>query len=130
MKRNEVRTFALHRIVDAQNSGLSFEPDDKIINSVLNDHFLEYKEISGIELLCDFDIKSFVTGNPLHRNQQIKPVDEKSFRLLIPAIPEHEILQWVLYQAGKAEVIKPAGLRGKVHKKAQKIADNHRKQTS
>jgi predicted DNA-binding transcriptional regulator YafY len=54
-------------------------------------------------------------------------VDEKSFRLLIPAIPEHEILQWVLYQAGKAEVIKPASLRSKVRKKAQKIADNHRK---
>ena len=127
LKRNEVRTFALHRIVSAKNSGRCFEPDDKIINSVLNDHFLEYKEISGIELLCDFDIKSFVTGSPLHRHQQIEPVDEKSFRLLIPAIPEHEILQWVLYQAGKAEVIKPASLRSKVRKKAQKIAEKHRK---
>lgn len=126
LKRNEVRTFALHRIVDAQKSGLFFEPDDKIISSVLNDHFLEYKEISGIELRCDVEIKSFVTGTPLHRNQQIEPVDNKSFRLLIPAMVEHEILQWVLYQAGKAELVKPASLRSKIRKKAQKIAGNHR----
>ena len=127
LMRDEIRTFALHRIVATRQTGLFFEPDDDIINSVLNDHFLEYEEIFDIELLCNFDIKSFVTGSPLHRNQKIVPVNKKSFKLLIPAIPEHEILQWALYQAGKVEVLKPAGLRDKVRKTARKIADNHRK---
>ncbi|MFA7231716.1 MAG: WYL domain-containing protein, partial [Victivallaceae bacterium] len=39
--RNEVRNFAVHRITQAVKTGLFFDPDNKIIDRVLNDQFLD-----------------------------------------------------------------------------------------
>lgn len=125
--RDEVRNFAVHRIVEAVPTGKFFEPDFAIIDSVLNDRFLDYDNLTGIELRCRNRIKSYLIGKPLHREQEIVPDDDTHFLLHIPAMPEHELIQWTLFQAGDVEIITPVELRAKVFAAAQAIAAQHRR---
>ena len=127
--REEVRNFAVHRIVRADKTGRFFEPDFAIIDSVLHDRFLDYAEVTGIEWRCDNSIKSHLVGNPLHREQEIVPDGDTRFRLCIPALPEHEIVQWTLYQAGAAEILTPPELRQKVVEASRVITQKHEKQS-
>jgi len=41
-------------------------------------------------------------------------------------MPEHEVIQWTLYQSGKAEIITPIEMRQKVQAAANTIAQNHK----
>lgn len=123
--RREIRNFAVHRMRSATALETTFAPDMKIINSLLEDHFLNYREITDIKLLCDNRIKNFVEASPLHRNQTITPYDDNHFLLLLPSHPEHEIIQWILYQAGQAQLLEPVFLRNKISHAAAEIAAKH-----
>ncbi len=123
--RHEIRNFAIHRMVVATASTRDFEPDRKIINGLLDDKFLTYAEITDIKLLCDNRIRNFVEASPLHRHQTLEPCGQEHFLLLLPAMPEHEIIQWILYQAGNAQLLEPAFLRETINHAATVIATAH-----
>jgi hypothetical protein len=66
--------------------------------------------VENIEIICENELKTFIKAKPFHEAQKIKSHDKEHFLLLIPAAPEHEIVKWVMYQSGKAKLIKPAAL--------------------
>jgi predicted DNA-binding transcriptional regulator YafY len=123
--RNEVRNFAINRITSAVELPTGFEPDAAIINSVINDCFLEYDNISDIKILCAREIKPHIVGKPLHRKQNIETISDAEFILHIPSMPEHELFQWLLAQTGSAQLLEPQKLRDKVKKIAEKIVNLH-----
>lgn len=123
--RREIRNFAIHRITGAECCGKYFEPDQAIIDSVLNEHFLEYSEVRNITIRCANGIRNYVLSNPLVRDQALAPDGAGHFFLHIPAMPEHEIIQWVLFQGGEAELLQPVELRKKLVDAAQKISKKH-----
>ena len=123
--RNQVRNFAVHRIVKAKPSGKFFDPDHRIIAGVLNGHFLEYSEVSDISVRCVNAIRNYVLSNPLANNQHLTSDCSGHFILFIPTMPEHEIIQWILFQGGNVELLEPARLRGKIVEAAQKIVKKH-----
>ncbi|MDD3127235.1 MAG: WYL domain-containing protein [Candidatus Izemoplasmatales bacterium] len=125
LKRNQRRTFAIHRIVAAAKSGKYFEPDEKIISSTTADNFLEYNRIENVKILCHKSIKSFLAAKPLHTEQIIEKVDNEHFSVLVPSVPEPEIIHWVLYQAGLARVLEPMPLKKMVKTAAKKIMQEH-----
>jgi len=124
--RDEIRSFAIHRIVAATKKGSYFEPDSKIINDLNEDKFLDYDEVKDIKIICDNDIKNFIEATPLHKDQSTEKFNDKQLLLTIPAMVEHELIQWVLYQAGMAEIKSPTEMRQKVQAAAQKIAQKHK----
>lgn len=125
--RREIRNFAVHRVSKATALEATFYPDKSIVNRLLDDHFLDYQEIAGIRLLCNNRVKNFVEASPLHRDQAIEPYDGDRFLLLLPSMPEHEIIQWTLYQAGQVQLLEPAFLREKISRAAAVIAAAHDK---
>ncbi|MDD5697881.1 MAG: WYL domain-containing protein [Victivallaceae bacterium] len=125
--RQEIRNFAMHRIVEAEHGNKYFEPDQQIIDSLLNDHFLEYLEVSDIQVRCANSIRGYVLSNPLHRCQTFTPDGPNYFLLHIPAMPEHELIQWVLYQGGNVELRHPVELCSKIADAAEKILEKHTK---
>jgi predicted DNA-binding transcriptional regulator YafY len=123
--RNVVRSFAVHRIIKAQNTGLYFELDQALIKRTAAGDFLEYPQIENIEIVCANELKSFIKVKPFHPAQTFTKYDDTHFLLKIPAVPEHEIVKWVLYQSGHAKLIKPAQLKLKINDIAKNIAEIH-----
>jgi len=124
--RNEIRNFAIHRIFAATKKEKYFTPDSKIINDLNEDKFLDYDEITDIKILCDHSIKNYLEATPLHKDQSLKKLNDNQLLLNLPSMPEHEVIQWTLYQSGKAQIITPIEMRRKVQTAAQEIAQKHR----
>ncbi len=125
--RDETRNFAIHRIVAATAKDESFIPDSKIINDLNEDKFLEYDKVENIEIICNNSIKNFIEATPLHKDQITEKLNDEQTILKLPSMVEHELIQWVLYQAGVAEIISPKEIRQKVQAAAQKIVQRHNK---
>ncbi len=123
--RNEVRSFAIHRIDKAEPSGRFFESDQELIKRVGNGDFLQYDKIENIEIICENELKSFLEAKPFHPSQIIKHYDNEHILLSIPAAPEHEIVKWVMYQSGKAKLVKPHALIKKIHEKSRILTEMH-----
>ncbi len=123
--REEIRSFAIHRIVKAEPSNRFFEPDQELIKRVSNGDFLQYEKVENIEIICENELKTFVESKPFHHAQTIKPYDREHILLLIPAAPEHEIVKWVMYQSGKAKLLNPPALIQKINEKSRILAKMH-----
>ncbi len=123
--RDEIRNFAIHRIVAATEKEKYFEPDNKIINDLNEDKFLNYDEVKNIEIICNNAIKNFIEAIPLHKDQITEKLNDEQLLLKIPSIVEHEVIKWVLYQSGMAEIISPPEMRRKVQGLAKIIMQNH-----
>jgi predicted DNA-binding transcriptional regulator YafY len=125
LKRDQRRTFAIHRICKAEKSGKYFDPDDKIIKKITADSFLDYDRIENVKILCHISLKSFLSAKPLHSEQKIIKTDDQHLTVHVPSVPEPEIIHWVLYQAGLAKILEPEFLKNAVKTKAEKIFRNH-----
>jgi predicted DNA-binding transcriptional regulator YafY len=124
--RNEPRTFAMQRILKAEESDNFFDPDPKIINSIEGDSIFTYDQYKDIEILCSRSIHNFIEERPVHRDQRVKHHKDGTFTLSIPAMARHEAVQFVLYQIGDATALNPPELVAKVAEISAKIADKHR----
>ncbi len=124
--RDERRTFAIHRITKAEIADKVFKPDTKIIDSVEKEGPFKYKNYQNVELICDKSIHKSITEKPLHKDQKIEQMGKDKFKVIVPVVPEYEIMIRVLNQAGLIEVAEPASLRSQVKKVAEVILAKHR----
>ena len=123
--RNEIRSFAIHRILKAQAAGKFFEPDQELIKITGSGDFLQYDKVEDIEIICENELKTFLETKPFHESQKIQKFDNEHILLSIPAAPEHEIVKWVMYQSGKARLIKPPALIQIIHEKSRILTGMH-----
>ena len=123
--RNEIRNFAIHRIISTEATNYEFTPDKAIIDGLQDNKFLDYEEVTGIEFICSNYIKNFLEAVPLHRDQTVIPYNDEHFLLKVPSMPEHELIQWTLYQAGDAALLKPIRLRQSIKDAAHKLLQLH-----
>jgi predicted DNA-binding transcriptional regulator YafY len=119
--RKDIRIFAVHRIVSAEKCGKYFEPDENIIKTLDLDSFLHYKRVKNVKVRCLKPLRKFLNAKPLHRSQLMEDMDEQYFLLTLPEVSEPEIVRWVLYQEGMAELIKPGYIRKKIKKASSTI---------
>ena len=115
--------YAIQRISDVKLSGKTFEIDKAIVEKVQKEGLFNYPKMEGIKLLCDASI-----GFYLHEHKDMKKFkikvqeDGKLLVELAPAI-EHDVIRWVLGEAGKIRVLEPESLRAKVAESGQKILE-------
>ncbi|MFA6293998.1 MAG: WYL domain-containing protein, partial [Victivallales bacterium] len=112
--REERRTFAIHRIAEAEMTDKMFKPSAEIIDSVEKEGPFKYKNYQNVKLACDKSILKYVTEKPFHMDQKIEPMDKERFNVTIPTVPEYEIMIAVLNQAGLIKVLEPVSLRNQV----------------
>ena len=123
--RQGPRTFAIHRIVDAEILDETFSPDLDIINSVEEGALFTYDSYQDIEIICNNSILNFLQEKPLHKKQRIQQQDNGTFSLYIPSMAKHEAVQMILYQVGDAKAVFPPELRAEIAEIAEKIARAH-----
>lgn len=115
--------YAIQRISNVKLSGKNFEIDKAIVEKVQKEGLFNYPKIEGIKLLCDASI-----GFYLHEHKDMKKFkikvqeDGKLLVELAPAV-EHDVIRWVLGEAGKIRVLEPDSLRKKVAESGKKIVE-------
>ena len=123
LPEEEERVFAIQRIFEVELSGKTFDIDKSIVKKVQTEGLFNYPKIENIKLLCDASI-----GFYLHEHKDMKKFkiqvreDGKLLVELAPAI-EHDVIRWVLGEAGKIRVLEPKSFRNKVAEAGQKIAE-------
>ncbi len=123
LKQNDVRVFALHRIINAEPTAKFFDPDPLIIQAAKNHQIFTYETIKNIKITCSSTIAGYINEQHQFYDEEIEEHDDGSVTVYIPEAPEHEIVKWILSEGGNAKVIKPKKLAKKIVKAAQKIAE-------
>jgi predicted DNA-binding transcriptional regulator YafY len=126
LKHKAIRTFAVHRIESAKPTDKTFEPDEKIIESVRAIGPFTYSEAKNVKITCSKSIKKYLVEKPLHKDQRIEDETATEFTLSVPAIWENDLIHFILYQGGDARLVQPKTLVGKITKAAEAILEMHR----
>ena len=113
--------YAIQRIFDVEMSGKYFEIDQNIVKKVQESGLFNYPKIENIKLLCNADIGFYL--NEHKKIKKFKLTEQEDGNLLVELAPaiEHEVVRWVLGEAGKIQVLEPVSLRNKIANAAQKI---------
>ncbi len=110
----EIRLYAIQRITALQGGIDRFETDKKMLNDTRKKGLFNYEKVSGIKLHCDSSIAFYIYEQQKKFNSKIeRQADDSLIVTLNPSI-EHEVIRWILAEAGRIQVLEPASLRKKI----------------
>jgi predicted DNA-binding transcriptional regulator YafY len=119
-KDKQIKSFALDRISDVKDVGLSFNKDESF------NLIKKYRNCFGIycpkedskpeEVILSFDAENgrYLKANPLHHSQKILMDTEEEFRISLFLYITLDFLQEILTRTWSLRVISPESLREKV----------------
>ncbi len=110
----DIKVYAIQRISDAAFAGDTFVSCKKLIEDTRKNGLFEYPRISGIRLRCDASIAFYLREHQYIKQFKIEPQTDGSLVITLKPAFEHEVVRWILGEAGKIEVLNPPELRSKV----------------
>ena len=126
LKSNATRIFAVHRITSAEITEKSFEPDRKIIDSVIDGDVFDYGKVKDVEIWLAPESANYAKERKLRKGEKLAFDKDGSAVLHLPEAVPGEIIKLVLSEFGNAKLLKPAELAGQIAKIADNIAGMHR----
>jgi predicted DNA-binding transcriptional regulator YafY len=91
------------------------------LESTKKNGLFEYPKIDGVQLHCDASIAFYLYEHQKVKKFKIERQDDGSLIITLKPAFEHEVIRWVLGEAGKIEVLYPEELRKKVANIGKKI---------
>ena len=85
----------------------------------------EYPKIDGVQLRCDAEIAFYLYEHQRVKKFKIEPQKDGSLIVILRPAFEHEVVRWVLGEAGHIEVLYPPELRQKVAAAGRKICERN-----
>lgn len=115
---DNVRQYALHRIKSAEILETKSKPNknfsiDKYINKGEFNYPLSDKKIN-LEVLFDEETAYHLEETPISKSQKVTSKKNGTVLLEVNIQETQQLLWWILSFGDKAEILKPAALRGKV----------------
>lgn len=110
----DVKVYAIQRISDVKFAGDTFVSDKKLIEDTRKNGLFVYPRISGIRLRCDATIAFYLREHQHVKQFKVEPQADGSLIITLRPAFEHEVIRWILGEAGKIEVLNPPELRSKV----------------
>ena len=127
VKSNATRLFAIHRIKSAVITDKTFEPDKKIINSVINGDVYGYDKVKDIEIWFAPESANYAKERKRRKGEKLTFNKDGAAVLYLPEAVPGEIIKWVMSECGNAKILKPANLANEIAKIADTVAGMHRK---
>jgi len=121
-----IRIFAIQRISSVEFGVGVFETDKKLLAATLKDGLFEYPRIKDVQLLCDSSIAFYLREHQKSKKFRLEPQQDGSLIVTLKPAFEHDVIRYVLGEAGKIEVLSPPELRAKVAEAAKKIWERNR----
>ena len=110
----EVRLYAVQRIVALQKEPQHFETDRKLLEETRKQGLFNYEKITGVKLHCDAAIAFYIYEQQKVFKSKIERQQDDSLVITLNPVVEHEIIRWILAEAGRIQVLEPQWLRQKV----------------
>ena len=120
-----VKCYAIQRIASVAFGVDTFETDKKLLDSTKRNGLFEYQPIEGIRLHCDASIAFYLYEHQKVKKFKIERQDDGSLIITLKPAFEHEVIRWVLGEAGRIEVLYPLELRQKVAAAGRKICERN-----
>ena len=117
----EIRLYAIQRITSLHGGIDCFETDKKLLEDTRKIGLFNYEKVSGIKLHCDASIAFYIYEQQKKFHSKIeRQADDSLIITLNPSI-EHEVIRWILAEAGRIQVLEPASLRRKIREAGKSI---------
>ena len=110
----EIRTYAIQRIQELKFGGDCFETDQKLLADTMKNGLFNYPKLEGIRLHCDASIAFYIYEQQKLWKSKIEVQEDGSLILSLNPTVEHDVIRWVLAEAGRIQVLAPESLRKKV----------------
>jgi predicted DNA-binding transcriptional regulator YafY len=118
----EVRTFAVHRLVEARASKKTFTR-----RPLLERHAFGAVEGPPVEVVVKFDarVAEYISERRWHPSQELDRAKDGSLIFRATVSGEHEFIGWVMSWAPWAELVAPAAWREGVFERAAALLRRH-----
>lgn len=123
--KTDAKTYAIQRITSVTFGVDTFETDKKLLDRTKRNGLFEYQPIEGIRLHCDASIAFYLYEHQKVKKFKIERQDDGSLIITLKPAFEHEVIRWVLGEAGRIEVLYPLELRQKVAAAGRKICERN-----
>ncbi len=110
----EIRLYAIQRITALHGGIDCFETDKKLLEDTRKNGLFNYEKVSGIKLHCDASIAFYIYEQQKKFKSKIERQDDDSLIVTLNPTVEHEVVRWVLAEAGRIQVLEPRALRKKI----------------
>ena len=117
----EIRLYAIQRIVSLHGGIDCFETDKKLLEDTRKKGLFNYEKVSGIKLHCDASIAFYIYEQQKKFRSRIERLPDDSLIITLPPSIEHEVVRWILAEAGRIQVLEPASLREKIREAGRNI---------
>ena len=124
----DVKVYAVQRIGDVAYAGDTFVSDKKLIEDTRKNGLFIYPRISDIRLRCDASIAFYLREHQPVKQFKVEPQTDGSLVITLKPAFEHEVIRWILGEAGKIEVLSPPELRGKIAAAGRLIWERNREE--
>lgn len=126
VKSNATRIFAVHRITSAEMTNKTFEPDKKIINSVIEGDVYDYDKVKDVEILFAPESANYAKERKLRKGEKLTFKKDGSAVFYMPEAAPGQIIHLIMSECGNAKLLKPAELAKQIAEIADTIAGMHR----
>ena len=117
----ELRIYACQRILSATRKPEGFETDRKLVNDTRRKGLFTYPKVAGIRLRCDASIAFYIYEQQKVFKSKIERQDDGSLVVALNPTVEHEVVRWILAEAGRIQVLEPKSLRDKIAEAGREI---------
>lgn len=122
----EVRLYAVQRIVALQKGGQHFSTDRKLLSDTRAQGLFNYEKIAGVKLHCEASIAFYIHEQQKVFKSKIERQQDDSLIITLNPVVEHEVIRWILAEAGRIRVLEPQWFRQKVAAAGKAIMEkNH-----
>lgn len=120
-----VKCYAIQRIHAVEFGGDTFITDRTLVEKTRRVGLFEYPKTDGVQLRCDAEIAFYLYEHQKVKKFKIEPQADGSLIVTLRPAFEHEVIRWVLGEAGHIEVLYPPELRQKVAAAGRKICERN-----
>ncbi len=124
-KTKNVKSFAVQRIADVTMDPKRFKLDKKLVEETNANGLFEYPKIEGVKLKCDAAIAFYLYEHQKAKGFTIEPQNDGSLIVTLKPAFEHDLIHWILGEAGQIEVLEPVALRRKIAAAGARIAERN-----
>lgn len=121
----DIRLFAVQRMVGLEPACGQFETDRKLLDETRKKGLFTYEKIAGIRLHCDAAIAFYLHEQQKVFKSRIERQPDGSLIVTLNPTIEHEVIRWVLAEAGRIQVLEPLWLRQKIAEAGKAIMENN-----
>lgn len=116
-----IKSYAIQRISKVEFALDVFVSDKHLVEHTRRNGLFEYPRIDGVKLHCDASTAFYLYEHQKVKKFKIEPQPDGSLIITLRPAIEHEVIRFVLGEAGRIRVLYPEELRKKVAEAGKNI---------